>query len=89
MSTSEQARMLAARTLDNSDGGYMTPDVVFTLIISAFLILDFGLIRLLVAACDQFSLPLFPFVIVALFGMVVLAQRIGATLRAAADHLSG
>lgn len=87
MSTPEHARILAASTLDNSDAGFMTPDVVFTLIISSCLIVDVALVRLLSAACDQFSLPLLPFVIVGLFGMFMLATRIGSTLRASTEHL--
>ncbi len=69
--------------------GWMSPDMFFTIVMTACLFLDTGLVLLLINVCNSLGVPWVPVIVVAAFGVVLLALRVGATLRAATQELRG
>jgi hypothetical protein len=63
----------------------MSPDAFFTIVMAACLCVDAGLVMMLVRICDYLHIPWVPVIVVAAFGVVLLALRVGATLRAASQ----
>jgi hypothetical protein len=68
--------------------GSLSPDTFFTIIMTACLFVDTGLVMLLIKICDYLQVPWVPVIVVAAFGVVLLALRVGSYLRAAALDLS-
>jgi len=87
MSTPEQHYVARVGTLNEGDGSCMSADGAFSLIMAACLIVDAALVRLVIAICDRFMLPLFPFVIAGLFAVIVVPFSIGSRLRAITAQL--
>ncbi len=69
--------------------GSMSPDMFFTIVMTACLFVDTGLVLLLINVCNSLGVPWVPVIVVAAFGIVLLALRVGATLRAATQELRG
>jgi hypothetical protein len=64
------------------DAGSMSPDAFFTIVMAACLCVDAGLVMILVRICDYLHIPWVPVIVVAAFGVVLLALRVGSALRA-------
>ena len=84
MRTPEESQVTRADGFDGCDADAMSVDAIFTLVMAACLIVDAALIRLLVAICDHFMLPLLPFVIAGLIAAIAVPFSVGPTLRSAA-----
>jgi hypothetical protein len=69
--------------------GSMSPDMIFTLVMAACLFVDVGLVSVLIKICNTLGVPWVPVIVVAAFGVVLLALRVGSTLRASAQDLGG
>jgi hypothetical protein len=69
--------------------GSMSPDMCFTIVMAACLFVDAGLVSILIRICNSFGVPWVPVIVVATFGTILLALRVGATLRAAAQDQGG
>ena len=69
--------------------GSMSPDMFFTIVMAACLFVDAGLVSILIRICNSFGVPWVPVIVVAAFGMILLALRVGVTLRAAAQDQGG
>ena len=67
--------------------GSMSPDRIFTLVMAACLFVDAGLVSVLIKICNALGVPWVPVIVVAAFGIVLLALRVGSTLRAAAQDV--
>ena len=67
----------------------MSPDMFFTIVMAACLFVDAVLVSVLIRICNSFGVPWVPVIVVAAFGMILLALRVGATLRAAAQDQGG
>jgi len=70
------------------EAGSMSPDTFFTIIMAACLCVDAGLVMILIRICDYLHVPWVPVIVVAAFGIVLLALRVGSTLRAAASGVN-
>ena len=66
------------------EAGSMSPDTLFTIVMAACLCVDAGLVMMLIRICDYLHIPWVPVIVVAAFGVVLLAMRVGSTLGAAA-----
>ncbi len=66
--------------------GSMSPDTFFTIVMTACLFVDTGLVLLLINVCNSLGVPWVPIIVVAAFGAVMLALRVGAMLRTATQE---
>ena len=89
MSMLERSEALFITPPSGFGAGSMSPDMIFTLVMAACLFVDVGLVSVLIKICNALGVPSVPVIVVAAFGVVLLALRVGSTLRAAAQDLGG
>ena len=89
MSMLERSEALFITPPSGFGAGSMSPDMIFTLVMAACLFVDVGLVSVLIKICNALGVPWVPVIVVAAFGVVLLALRVGSTLRASAQDLGG
>lgn len=77
MSTVEQSQLISTSAPNAMDAESTSADWVFALFVTAFLIVDVGLVVLFIEAWDLFARHLSLPVLAGLFGAIVLAARVG------------